>query len=88
MYLDEDLQLAREFVQAYINKRLPRPGLAERFPLYMLADRALLWEFFQKTGHRWWDEQRTFRDWASGYVSSYTLLPLETPGPRGQRTNF
>lgn len=74
MYLDEDLQLAREFVQTYINKRPPRPGLAERFPLYMLADRTILWEFFQKTGQRWWNEQWTFRDWASKYVSSYALL--------------
>jgi len=73
-YLALDSQLAREFAQTYLRKKPPRPGFAKRFPVYMLQDRAILWEFFQRHGLRWWDEKWTFRDWASQYVSVDVIL--------------
>jgi hygromycin-B 7''-O-kinase len=73
-YLFEDPQLAREFFQAYRNQKPLRPGFAKRFPVYMLLDRAILWEFFQRHALRWWDEKWTFRDWASQYTSIDLLL--------------
>ncbi|QBD81573.1 aminoglycoside phosphotransferase family protein [Ktedonosporobacter rubrisoli] len=69
MYYDEDPELARIFVRAYLSRRPPRPGFEERFSVYMLLDRAILWNFFQYSKMRWWDESWTFRDWASRYVS-------------------
>ena len=64
-YLDEDPKLAREFLQAYLQDTPPRPGFDKRFPVYMLLDRAILRAYFQRSGVRWWDDDWTFRDWAS-----------------------
>lgn len=73
-YLDEDPQLARAFFDAYRQYKPLRPGFARRFPVYMLLDRAILWDFFQRNGWRWWDEDWTFRDWASQYISPDVIL--------------
>ncbi len=67
-YIDNDPQLAREFISAYMSQRPPRPGFAERFPLYMLLDRLIIWSFIQRSGLIPWNERWTFRDWASRYV--------------------
>ena len=73
-YLARDRQLARAFAQAYLRQKPPRPGFVQRFPVYMLLDRSILWEYFQQHGQRWWDEQWTFRDWASQYTSVEAIL--------------
>ena len=73
-YLNEDSQLAREFLHAYQSQKPLRPGFAKCFPVYMLLDRAILWAFFQSRGWRWWDEEWTFRDWAGQYLSLEELL--------------
>lgn len=67
-YFDKDPQLAGELFNAYQRQRPLRSGFAKRFPIYMLLDRALLWDYFQRHGLRWWDEHWTFRDWASQYI--------------------
>jgi hypothetical protein len=67
-YIDNDPQLAQEFISAYVSQRPPRPGFAERFPLYMLLDRLIIWSFCQQNGLVFWNEQWTFRDWAGQYV--------------------
>lgn len=74
MYIDEDRSLAREFVQAYIDLKSPRPGFADRFPVYMLLDRLIIWEFAQKNNMNWWDERKTFKEWASRYISLQEIL--------------
>ena len=61
-YLNEDPQLVGEFFTAYRKHKSLRTNFAKRFPIYMLLDRAILWEFFQHQGWRWWPEQWTFRD--------------------------
>lgn len=68
-YLDKDPHLAGELFNAYQRQRPLRSGFAKRFSIYMLLDRALLWDYFQRHGLRWWDEHWTFRDWASHYIS-------------------
>ncbi len=68
-YLNEDPQLAGAFFAAYRTHTSLRPGFARRFPIYMLLDRVILWEFFQRQGWRWWPEAWTFRNWASQYIS-------------------
>lgn len=73
-YLNEDPELSRAFFSGYRSKKALRPGFAKRFPVYMLLDRALLWNFFLRNNMRWWDEHWTFRDWASRYVSPDFML--------------
>ena len=73
-YLNEDLHLARAFLEAYRAQKPLRPGFAQRFPVYMLLDRTILWDYFQHNGLCWWDESWTFRDWASQYVSPDIVL--------------
>src|SRR5260221_2500399 len=73
-YLDDDRELAHAFLRAYFSLRPPRPGFEVRLAIYMLLDRAILWNFFQYSNLRWWDERWTFRDWASLY------LPFEVVG--------
>ncbi len=73
-YYNVDPRLSRAFFSGYRSKKALRPGFAKRFPVYMLLDRALLWEFFQRNNMRWWDEHWTFRDWASRYTSPDIVL--------------
>lgn len=68
-YFIVDPQLSRAFFSGYRSRKALRPGFAKRFPVYMLLDRALLWEFFLRNNMRWWDKRWTFRDWADRYVS-------------------
>ncbi len=73
-YLNEDPELSRAFFSGYRSQKSLRPGFTKRFPVYMLLDRALLWEFFQRNNMRWWDEHWTFRDWADQYTSPDIVL--------------
>ena len=73
VYLEEDRQLARAFLQGYLRQTTPHPGFARRFPVYMLLDRAIVWGFGQRVAG-WWDGHRTFRDWASWYTSLEGML--------------
>ncbi|GHO43035.1 phosphotransferase family protein [Ktedonospora formicarum] len=73
-YLNEDPQLAGTFFEEYRRHRVLRSGFARRFPVYMLLDRAILWEFFQRQGWSWWPEEWTFRNWASQYIAPEVIL--------------
>lgn len=73
VYADENVELARAFVGAYVEQmgvcnRSLRPGFAERFPVYMLLDRLIIWQFGQRHGV-WWDARLTLQEWASPYTS-------------------
>jgi aminoglycoside phosphotransferase (APT) family kinase protein len=78
-YLDEDPGLAGAFLDAYLAARPARPGFTRRATTYLLLDRALLWEFFQRNGLRWWPETWTFHDWAGRYLA--LLRPVLPTGP-------
>jgi len=71
--VEEEPGLAREFVQAYVAKKPPRAGFTERLPIYMLHDRLIIWEYFQRTHALWWDEQLTFHQWMQRYLSASAL---------------
>jgi aminoglycoside phosphotransferase (APT) family kinase protein len=73
VYAEEDVELARTFVRACVGQaracgRPLRPGFAERFVIYMLLDRLIIWQFGQRHGV-WWDEGLTLREWAGQYTS-------------------
>jgi hygromycin-B 7''-O-kinase len=73
-YLVEDPLLARDFLRGYLSHTPLLPGFVMRFSVYMLHDRAILWEYFQRHDLRWWDEAWTFRDWASHFLSVEEIL--------------
>lgn len=62
-----NLECGRRFVAGYRSRRELRPGHLERFRVYMLIDRLVLWEYGQR--NRVWFEQGTsFRDFARWFV--------------------
>ncbi len=74
-YLDEDGELARAFLRTYLGLRPPRPGFADRFPVYMLRDRLIIWEYIQRpVGEPRRDQRPTLREWAEPYTSSLEAL--------------
>jgi len=56
-------QLAAAFVSAYANARPMREGCLARFPVYLLLDRIIIWNFGWRHGRPWWDQRLSFRDW-------------------------
>jgi hygromycin-B 7''-O-kinase len=68
LYLEEDPQLAQAFLEGFLSKTTPRPGFARRFSVYMLLDRAIIWEYVHRHKPQWGIGDQTFRDWASQYL--------------------
>jgi hypothetical protein len=68
-------EVAFAFVRAYRNRQHLRPGFAERFQLYMLADRLVIWEYGQRNGV-WFDKGLTFREYAEPYVNLKVLTSV------------
>jgi aminoglycoside phosphotransferase (APT) family kinase protein len=60
-------EIARAFLRAYHALRPERPRFAERFPMYMLHDRLIFWEYGQRN-KLWFREGMTLRDWAEPQV--------------------
>ena len=73
-YLDENPVLARAFVGAYLERRQPRPGFVERYPLYMLRDRLIFWEYFHRPGQRWPSAETALPEWAGRYMSTQHVI--------------
>ena len=78
-YVREDMELAREFLSGYRSARELRPGFTQRFALYMLRDRLIIWEFGQRN-KIWFDEGLTLREWAEPYTSLRLLDPAGEGG--------
>jgi hygromycin-B 7''-O-kinase len=87
-YLDEDPQLARAFLTAYVERMPARPGFAERFGVYMLRDRLIIWEYVQRhdiprvqpAGGRLrppWDPDLTLREWEEPYITEARALTIQ-----------
>lgn len=74
-YLDEEPELARAFLSKYLEQRPARIGFGERFPIYMLRDRAIIWEYLQRPGGaNPFDRSLTFRQWAEPYTAALDML--------------
>ena len=70
-YLNEDKELANIFLKSYIAKHPVRPGFEKRYPIYMLMDRLIVWEWAQRTGKCWWNKNFTFKEWCKPYSLIY-----------------
>jgi aminoglycoside phosphotransferase (APT) family kinase protein len=67
-YMREDETLARAFLAGYRARRDLRQGWEDRFPVYMLMDRLIIWQYGQRNG-LWFEEGASFRSWAEPYTS-------------------
>ena len=74
VYLEKEPVLAYEFIRAYLSKKPPRAGFSERFPIYMLHERLIIWEYVQRTHPAWWNDTLTFRQWVERYISAGAQL--------------
>ena len=63
-YLQEDRELARAFVRHYRELTPVRPGFGSRFLVYIVWDRLVVWEYFQRPQHETpWNQELTLRGW-------------------------
>lgn len=68
------LGCVRPFVAAYGKRRPFRPGYRERYRIYQLIDRLVLWEYGQRNG-LWFPPEQRFRGMAEHVVS--VVQPFE-----------
>jgi hypothetical protein len=78
IYLEQNqthgVQLARAFASAYLTQKPARPGFAERYALYMLRDRLIVWEYGTRPGNDWFRQGPSFRDYAEPFTLSWRLV--------------
>lgn len=78
IYLDREPQdgarLAQAFGAAYLAARPAREGFAERYRLYMLRDRAIVWEYGTRPENNWFPTSPSFRDYAEPYTATCRLF--------------
>jgi len=60
--------LAYAFVNSYLQGEVNIERFVQRFPLFMLHNRSIIWEWVQRTDRVWWDKKWTFKDWMSGFI--------------------
>jgi aminoglycoside phosphotransferase (APT) family kinase protein len=61
-------EVAFAFLDAYAAARGLRPGFVERFRLYLLVDRLIIWEYGQRNGI-WFQPGQSFREYAEPGVA-------------------
>lgn len=73
-YAEENEVLAYAFLNSYLSKMKVRRGFEKRWPIYLILDRIVVWEWAQRNGKCWWKPEYTFRDW----VEKFTLVDANT----------
>lgn len=73
-YLDRDASLAKAFLDAFLKERPTRDGFESRFPVYMLLDRLIIWEYVQRNEPEVAKRLGTLRGWAEQYTSALESL--------------
>jgi aminoglycoside phosphotransferase (APT) family kinase protein len=68
MYHQKEPELANTFLNSYLSKTKTRPGFEKRFPIYMILDRLVVWEWAKRNGKFWWDSKLTFREWCEPHL--------------------
>ena len=49
-------------------KELEILQFVQRFKIFMLHDRCLLWEWHQRSNTQWWDKKLSFKEWATQFM--------------------
>lgn len=74
----EDRPLLPAFLDAYRALRPLRPGARERFRLYMLIDRLLIWHYGRRN-RVWFSETSRFQDFARFFLAFDSQLEVKPP---------
>lgn len=61
-------ELAHGFLDEYLKSTEGREGFEERFPVFILLDRTLIWEWVQRSNKAWWDRTLTFKQWVEPFT--------------------
>ncbi len=74
--------LAYAFLNAYLPATARVDRLVRRWPLFVLRERSLIWEYVQRTNGGWWDPAWTFRQWVERYlgIDPERLRPARAEG--------
>jgi len=59
--------LAYAFINAYSPDDVE--GFVKRFPLFILHDRSIIWEWVQREDCAWWDKSWTFKQWVGQFLN-------------------
>ncbi|EKE13767.1 MAG: phosphotransferase protein [uncultured bacterium] len=65
---ENDKELAYIFLNTYLRRKKIRRGFSDRFAIYIVLDRLLVWEWAQRTGKLWWDPDMSLSDWCKRYT--------------------
>lgn len=69
VYIDKKKpELAYSFLNEYLRSTGKRKGFEERFPIFVLSNRAIIWEWAQRSNKVWWDKTLTFKQWAEPHI--------------------
>ena len=55
-------------------QRPARAGFAQRYALFMLRDRLIIWEYGTRPGNNWFPPNQSFRDYAEPFTLSWRLV--------------
>jgi|SRR3989339_384881 len=75
-YSEENEDLAYAFLNSYFSKTRVRPGFEKRWPVYMVLDRIVIWEWAQRNEKCWWNPEFTFKQW----IENWTKLDMTKLG--------
>ena len=73
----DDRPLLPAFLDGYLARRPLRPGARERFRLFMLIDRLIIWSFGRRT-QKWFGPDARFRDFARLFLDLDSQLEVKS----------
>ena len=70
MYIDEDKDLATEFINTYVKLNPPRERFFERLKIYSLEERKGIWWWAKNRSEgAWWDKDVSLTEWLEPYLN-------------------
>lgn len=69
-YLEDNIDLAKAFLDGYRKSSTLRPQADRRLAFYVVYDRMIVWEYFHRPEHlqTWWYDTKSFREWVTPYL--------------------
>jgi aminoglycoside phosphotransferase (APT) family kinase protein len=78
MYIDEDKDLANEFINTYVKLNPPRKGFFERLKIYSLEERKGIWWWAKNLPEgAFWDNNITLTEWLEPYLNINITINIE-----------
>jgi aminoglycoside phosphotransferase (APT) family kinase protein len=70
VYIDEDKDLAKEFINTYVKLNPPRERFFERLKIYSLEERKGIWWWAKNRDEgAWWNENISLKEWLEPYLN-------------------